>query len=79
MREIPTKKVRGVYGPEPLRSGELPIAHVIGFDGVTSITEFDENFGTYGIRWFCVWKGELELCRVNALHIAQVDFEGSEA
>jgi len=73
------KTVRGVYGPEPQRAGELPIAHVIGFDGVTSITELEENLGTYGIRWFCVWKGDVEICRVNALHVAQVDFDGGAA
>lgn len=68
------KRVKAVYGPEPTRPQELPIAHVVGFDGVTQITELDENLGTYGIRWLCVWKGGFELCRLNALHVAQVDF-----
>jgi hypothetical protein len=67
-------EIRSVYGPEPMRPGEFPIAHVVGFDGVTSITKIEENLGTYGIQWFCIWHGERETCRLNALHVAQVDF-----
>lgn len=67
-------KIKSIYGPEPLRSGEWPVGHVVGFDGVTHIDEKDENLGTYGIHWFCVWAGDQEICRLNAVHVAQVDF-----
>lgn len=66
--------IRGIYGDEPRREGELPIAHVVGFDGVTSITESEENLGEYGIHWFHVWAGETEKARMNARYVAQVDF-----
>jgi hypothetical protein len=66
-------EIRSIYGDEPGRSGEYPIAHVVGFDGVTSITETTENLGDYGIHWFHVWSGEHEVARMNARYVAQVD------
>lgn len=66
--------IRGIYGDEPRREGEYPIAHVVGFDGVTSITEMNENLGEYGIHWFQVWSGDRETARMNARYVVQVDF-----
>lgn len=66
--------IRGIYGDEPRREGEYPIAHVVGFEGVTAITQSEENLGEYGIHWFHVWIGDVEKARMNARYVAQVDF-----
>lgn len=71
--------VRAVYGPEPNRQGEFPVAHIVGFDGVTQIIEQQDNLGDYGISWFCVFKGDFESTRLNARHVAQVEFMKMEA
>lgn len=65
--------IKGVFCAEPRRDGEYPIAHVVGYDGVTEITESQENLGTYGIHWFHVWKDGVEVSRVNATGVVSVD------
>lgn len=71
--------IRGIYGEEPPREGEYPIAHVVGFDGVTSITETDQNLGDYGIHWFHVWAENREVARMNARYVVQIDFQKAGA
>ena len=72
-------KIKGIYGEEPRRDNEYPIAHVVGYDGVTSITETTQNLGDYGIHWFHVWIGNAEKARMNARYVVQVDFEKAGA
>lgn len=66
-------RIRAISGDEPRRDGEYPMAHIVGFNGVTRIVEDTENLGTYGIHWFFVYSGEELLFRVNALSVASVE------
>ena len=75
MTGLTTKQaIRGVFGTEPRRDGEYPTVYMVGSDGVTRITESTEDLGTYGIHWFHAWKDDVELARMNAVHIETVAF-----
>jgi hypothetical protein len=66
-------RIRAIIGDEPRRDGELPMAHIVDFNGVTHIEEDTENLGTYGIHWFFVYCGDELLFRINALSVASVE------
>ncbi|MFQ6184411.1 hypothetical protein ACLMJV_20995 [Sinorhizobium meliloti] len=67
-------KIKSIYGDEPRRDGEYPVAYCVGYSGITAITESTENLGDYGIHWFHVWTGDDEIARMNARYVAQVEF-----
>ena len=72
--------IKGIWGDEPRRDGEYPVAHIVGYDGVSSITEITQNLGEYGIHWFHVWdKDGNELARMNARYVASIQFEKAGA
>lgn len=73
-----TPIIKGIFGEEPTRDNEYPRAHVVGLDGVTSITESHENLGDYGIHWLHVWRGEEEVARMNARFVVAIDFQAAE-
>lgn len=73
METTDRKKIRAIFGDEPRRDGEYPMAHIVGHGGVTRIEEDTENLGTYGIHWFFVYVGDDLIVRVNALSVASVE------
>lgn len=69
------KKIKGVYGVEPRRDGELPDCYVVGYGGITNIIEREQNLGTYGIAWFDVFKGDDLVASQNAAHVSSVTYD----
>jgi len=69
------KKIKGVYGVEPRRDGELPDMYVVGYGGITTIAEREQNLGTYGIVWFDVFKGDVMITSMNAIHVSSVTYD----
>jgi len=67
------KGVRAILGDEPRRDGEYPMAHIVGYGGVTRIEEDTEHLGDYGIHWFFVYAGDDLLYRINARYVASVE------
>jgi hypothetical protein len=76
---IEKTKIRAILGDEPRRDGEYPMAHIVGFDGVTRIDEDTENLGHYGIHWFFVYAGDELRFRINALSVASVELFKADA
>ena len=67
------QKIKNICGAENQR-GEEPDFYAVGYSGVTSIERAEENLGTYGIVWLRVMAGEVEIARMNALHVARIVF-----
>lgn len=69
---IEGRKIRAVYGQEPMREGEYPDSYSIGVSGVTRIECREQNLGTYGILWFDVFIGDYVAASLNGIHISSV-------
>lgn len=48
--------------------------HVVGTDGVTGIELNHANGQMAKVPWFAIRKGDVLVSRVNAAHVAQVDY-----
>lgn len=71
-------KIKRIDGAEPHREGEYGWSYVVGYGGITTIEEQTENLGSYGITWFVVKRGEDPIAKMNALHVAHVEFASAE-
>lgn len=67
-------KIKSVIGPEPLRDQEAPGVFQVGYNGVTRIDEYEQNLGTYSIIWYEVYGEKGRLAKLNALHMAAVEY-----
>lgn len=74
------RKIKMVLGAEPRRNGEYPAGFQVGFpmtsrDRVDAIFEEDENFGSYGIKWYVAKRADgSTIEKMNALHTASVTY-----
>lgn len=71
------KKIKGVYGVEPRREGEVPDMYVVGYGGITRTIEREQNLGAYGIVWFDVFNGDDLVASQNAAHVASITYDGA--
>lgn len=70
------RKIKGIYGVEPMREGDYPLAYIVGFDGVTEITKVSYSPGPYCERvHYHIFKGEHLHSRVSDIAVAEVVFE----
>lgn len=68
-------KIKAIFGMEPRREGEFPMAYIAGDGNVASILRREENLGSYGITWFdIVGDGENIIVSVNALAVSEIHY-----
>lgn len=70
--------ITGIWGAEPMREGEYPDSHMVGYSDVTRIVRREEGLGTYAIIWFDVFKGEELAWSLNASFVSSVRYGASE-
>lgn len=64
-------KIMKVYGPDTPTDDEQ-VFFSVGYN-CTEITEREDNFGTYGIKWFVVTTKDNQTVELNALHVFGVE------
>ena len=67
-------RVKGIYGPEPMRENEYPISYTVGFDGVTRIDWEMQNYGDHGIGVYHVFKGDDLHATLVLRNLAEVQY-----
>ncbi|MEM1189894.1 MAG: hypothetical protein AAGI72_15285 [Pseudomonadota bacterium] len=72
---IDGRKIKGIYGQEPMRENEYPIAHAVGSDGVTEITYEERSFGTFSIGLFDVHKGDTVVSTVLLSTLSEIIYD----
>lgn len=82
-----TRQITAIYGIEPLREGEYPIAHVVGSESeiagrgklrVGWIERRHENYGDHGLDWFDILSDGKVVASIQARAVAEIHF-GPEA
>ena len=81
------RTITAIYGMEPKRDGEFPLAHIVGGQSfvvhgqantepfiTTAITRRAENMGSYGIAWFDVSSTNGVELSVQAMAVAEVHY-----
>jgi len=81
------RTITAIYGMEPKRDGEFPLAHIVGGQSfvvhgnvstepfiTTAITRRTEGFGNYGISWFDVSSANGVELSVQAFAVAEVHY-----
>ncbi len=48
--------------------------HRVGNMGITKIDDHEEILGTYSIKWYRIYKGDVVVSKMNALYVAEVGF-----
>jgi len=66
--------IKCICGAEPRREGEVPEYYMVESHTVTRIEPREQNFGSYGILWFDVFKGDTLIASMNAMHVASVTY-----
>lgn len=66
------ENIKTIVGLEPHREGEYPVQFQVGFDGVTRIGYELQNFGTYGIGLYHVYKDRDLVCSLQQQAVAEV-------
>lgn len=78
-----SRQITAIYGVEPMREGEYPMAHVVGSDSningrdkvrVEWIERREENYGDHGLSWFDVLSGGKVVASVQARAVAEVHY-----
>lgn len=69
-------KILKVYGPDTPADGEQ-VFWATGYN-CSKIETRDENFGTYGIKWFVVTTHDFGIVELNALHVFGVEYAKPE-
>lgn len=66
------ENIKTIVGMEPHREGEYPFQFEVGYDGVTRIDYELQNFGTYGLGLYHVWKYKTRICSLQQQAVAAV-------
>lgn len=82
------RQITAIYGLEPQREGEYPIAHVVGSDShiagrgkmpIAWIERREENYGDHGLSWFDVLSGGKVVASIQARAVAEIHYGPEEA
>lgn len=77
------REITAIYGVEPLREGEYPMAYVVGSESeiagrgrfkVEWIERRDEHFGDHGLSWYDVLSGGKIIASVQARAVAEIHY-----
>lgn len=82
--QVRAATISAIYGMEPGREGEYPMAHRVGqqsrwADGtlftVSRIERREDNFGDHGLLWFDVFDGDKLAHSMQGRAVAEVHYE----
>ena len=77
------RPITAIYGIEPGREGEAPLAHVVGFNShiagrgqlpIDQIKRRDENYGDHGLSWFDALSAGIVVASVQARAVAEIHY-----
>jgi hypothetical protein len=78
-----TRQITAIYGVEPGREAEYPIAHAVGSEShiagrgkvkVEWIERRHENYGDHGLDWFDVLSAGIVVASVQARAVAEIHY-----
>ena len=82
-----TQQIKAIYGIEPMREGEYPMAHVVGLTShingrgpvrVDRIERREENYGDHGLSWFDILSGGVVVASVQARAVGEIHYSQEE-
>lgn len=82
MSNGPQKVVRAIYGHEPHREGEYPVAHAVGAPlrgstagiVVDAIKYREDNYGDHGLGWYDIVANDQIALSISARAVAEIHY-----
>lgn len=68
------KTIKQINQHEPT-NGDDPLCWWVGKEGVTAIKHRQENFGTYGVDFFDVYRGDNVIASITLMSVATILYE----
>ena len=81
------RHITAIYGVEPGRENEYPMAHVVGSDShiagrgkakIDAIERREENYGDHGLSWFDLMSDGQLVGSVQARAVAEIHYSAEE-